>query len=436
MQEISDLPLNNLLSAEPDEIEKQADSLEVQFAKNSGWAELLVPELASNSPARVANARRLLTLFPEESLLTIARGFEIDDATARYEILGVLWAFIAGAEARERDLLVDSVGPYLRVGLKDMRKPERGFANPEQVEMEHDYRICDETYLFLNRFLSEDFDDSYFEMLEEQRRADEVGQFDRRFDNLFGTPGKAARKNAGKPKVLEEVTIVANFADPYATPDTKAERDKAFAAQWAPSRRDFLAVAAVDTPEPGRAIFEVSSWLEMLSAIMFVDPSKPDTSAFRTAQSVKRVNVITHGNPGLIAMSGSVDTNGKVLLRTRAPGADLLSGPIDEDSLMAAADPSVQLGNGKPLAQSLRDRFSPEGEICLLACHHGMAGSVLLMAGFKKLFKIKIKAFSEEIAYCPSLDAVKIVDRSFTSIKDCKNGFARGFHHLTPDRTF
>ena len=435
-ENIGDNPLDNLLSAEPDEIERRADVLAVQFEHNAGWAELLLPELAGSSSQRIANARRLLSLFPDEALLTIARGFEIDDATARFEILGVLWAFIAAAPERDRELLVHAVAPYLKPGLTDMRKPERGFANPEQIELEHDYRICDETYLFLNRLLRPDFDDSYFEILDEDRRAVEVGQFARRFENLFGSPAVAARKVAGAPAPLTEITIVANFPDPYAMPNTQAERDQAKIGKWAPSRRDFMAVAAIDTPQPARAIFEVSSWLEMLSAILFLEPLRPDSSAFRAAQSVKRVNIISHGNPGLIAMRGTVDTQGNVLLNTRAQGADLLSGPIDVDAVQAASNPSLQLANGKPLALSLRDRFSPDGEIQLLACHTGMAGSILLMAELKKLFKVKIRAFSDVIAYCPQLNDTQILDRSFTAVRSCDGGSQKGFHHLMPDRSF
>jgi hypothetical protein len=429
--------IDRLLSAEPDELERREGTLAVQFERNPGLAELLLPALASGSTARVANARRLLSLFNEEALLTVARGFEIDDATARFEILGVLWAIIVAAPPREWPLMLDSVAPYLKPGLEDRRRPERGFADPERLELEHDYRICDEVYLFLNRLRSADFDDSYFEVLEDDRKDAEVSQFGRRMDNLLGSPVVAAQKAAGKAAALAEITIVANFPDAYATASTQEERDKAAGGtKWAPARRDFLAVAAVDTPQPTRAIFEVSSFLEALSVIMFVNPAKPDSSAFRPGQSVKRVNIISHGNSSMIAMSGTVDTEGVVMLNMRAAGASLLSGPIDIAAVQAASDPLLQLANGKALTVSLRDRLAPDAEIFLIACDSGMGQAVMLMQDLKALFKVKIRAFSQAIAYCPLLDANKIIDRAFTAVGSCSGGSKRGFHHLAPDRTF
>jgi hypothetical protein len=434
-QDSSGIEIERLVAGESDAIDRAEDMLAEHLANHPQWAELLLPFLASGRAAIVGNARRLLCLFDDEALLTIARGFEADDPTARFQILGILWAHIIAKPPRDREYWIEAVAPYLRPGLADKRRPERFFADPERLELEHDYRVCDETYLFINRLLDPAFDDSEFRVRDEEGRRAIVEQFDRRFANLLGSPGAAARKAARSPAALAEITIVASFPNAFATPDTQLERDRAAAGQWAPAQRDFMAVAAVDTPEPGKAIFEVKSFMEMLSAILFVDPTKPDKSNFRPLQSVKRVNIISHGNPGLIAMSGTVDQNGGVLLRTRAPGADDLSGPLDVAAVQAASNPNLLLGNGKPLAQSLRDRFAPGAEIYLLACKTGMGGAVLLMQDMKGLFKATIQAFSKEIAYCPTLNANVILDRAFTAVGDCNSGSTRGFKHLKPDKT-
>ena len=425
--------IEKLISAEPDELDRRAKTLRTEFERHPGWAEFLLPVL-SQSKARVANARRLLAMFPRESMLTIARGFEIDDPNVRIQILGILWGYLVSATPRDRELLLAEVLPHLKRGFEDRRRPKREFE--EGTEVEHDYRICDEVYVFLNYLRSKDFEDSYFELLPEDRQDAEISQFARRVDNLMGSPVVAARKAAGQPAALSELTIIANFPDAYSSPSTQQERDQAVAAQWAPADRDFTAVAIVDTPEPAKAIFRVSSFLEAIAAIVFVNPSKPDTSDFRPVQSIKRVNIISHGNPGLIAMSGTVDTSGGVLLGLRAAGADMLSGPIDVDAVQAAANPNLQLANGKALALSLRDRLTADAEIFLLACKTGMGGSLLLMEELKKLFKVKIRAYSQEIAFCPQLDATKITDRAFTAVGSCTSSPKRGFRHLTFDRTF
>lgn len=428
------LEIDKLISAEPDELDGREKTLRAEFERHPGWAEFLLPVLGNQNKARVANARRLLAMFPRDAMLTIARGFQIDDPNVRIHILGLLWGFLVKASPRDRELMLAEALPHLKPGFEDKRRAERDFQ--EGTETEHDYRICDEVYVVLNYLRSKDFEDSYFELLEVDQQDAEISQFARRVDNLIGSPVVAARKAAGQPAALTELTIIASFPDAYATPNTQQERDQAVAAKWAPARRDFKAVAEVNTPEPTKAIFEVSSFLEAISAILFVDPSKPNTSAFRPVQSIKRVNIISHGNPGLIAMSGTVDTVGNVMLTVRAQGADMLSGPIDVDAVQAAADPNLQLANGKALTLSLRDRLAPDAEIYLLACHSGMAGSVLLMQELKTLFKVKIRAFSQEIAYCPQLDATHIADRAFTAVGSCASGSQRGFRHLSPDRTF
>jgi hypothetical protein len=427
------LEIGAWLTAEPGALEENADHLEAEFAKAPHLAELILPALASGRDALVANARHLLTLFDETALLTIARGFEVDDATARSEILGVLWAHLIGMVADDRAAWLEAVAPYLRPGLEDERVPHRGYAEPEVVEMEHDYRVCDDTYLLLNRLLDSEFDDSRFRVLEENERGDVVRQFSRRFDNLLGSPIVAARKSAQGPGAIQEITIVAKFPDPYGGQDTQEERDKSTQSKWAPSTRDFLAVAKADTPDPSKAIFEVSTFMEMVSAVLFTRPSQPDKSPFRPRQSIKRLNVITHGNPGLIAMSGTVDKSGTVMLHTRGPGADDLSGPIDVTAVQAAANPLLLLANGSGLTQSLRDRFAPDAEVFIYACHSGMGGSLPLIQDLCGLLKVKIKGYKKEIAYCPSIDATHILDRAFTAIGDCNLGSTRGFKHLVPD---
>lgn len=352
------------------------------------------------------------------------------------QILGILWAHLIGKDPQEREEWTTMVVPYLRPGLSDQRKPERFYGDPERLEREHDWRICDETYLVINRLLDGEFDGSSFDIRDDDARRAIAEQYDRRIGNLFGAPGAGARKVARQPAALSEITIIAKFPDIYATPDTQEERDQAKAGKWAPTNRDFMAVAKVDTPEPGKAIFEVNDVMAMFGTILFVDPKKPDSSAFRPAQSLKRVNIISHGNPGIIAMSGTVDKQGGVMLKVRGPDDGDLTGPLDIASVQAASQPNILLANGKPLAQSLRDRFDPEGEIYLLACHTGMGTAILLMKGMEALFKVKIQAFSDEIAYCPLLNDTQIIDRAFTAVKECNNGSRRGFKHLKPDKSF
>ncbi|NHZ91103.1 hypothetical protein F2P45_19070 [Massilia sp. CCM 8733] len=424
--------VEQLIRGEAEAIEREETVLGELLQSHPEWAESVLPFLASGQAPLVANARRLLTMFDERALLTIARGYEVDDPTARFEILNVLWAHLIGMTPRERLSWLEALAVYLLRGLDDARFPARYLAEPELVEMGTVHRVCDETYLFLNRLLDSEFDDSGFARMEAEARDPVVKQFGRRAPMLLASPAAKARQ----PSALAELTFVASFTSEFATQTAQFERDQAKAGQWAPALKDFLAVAVVDTPQPGKAIFEVSGFMEMLGAILFVNPSKPKTSAFRPAQSVKRVNIITHGNPGLIALSGSVDKTGAVKLATHPSAGPDLQGPIDVAAVQMANNPGLYLDNGEALVQSLRDRFAPDAEIFLIACNSASGTALPLMQDLKGLFKVTIRAYSKEIAYCPTLDATHIIDRALTTTTNCNDGSAqRGYKHLKPDRS-
>lgn len=424
--------IEQLVRGEAQAIEREETVLEQLLQSHPAWAAAVLPFLASGQALLVANARRLLTMFDERALLTIARGYEVDDATARFEILNVLWAHLIGMTPRERLAWLEAIAAYLLRGLDDTRFPTRYLAEPELVEMETVHRVCDETYLFLNRLLDDEFDDSGFVRMEADARDPVVKQFGRRAPMLLASPAARARQ----PNALEELTFVASFTSEFSAQTPQFERDQARAGQWAPALKDFLAVAKVDTPQPAKAIFEVSGFMEMLGYILFADPSKPKSSPFRPMQSVKRVNIITHGNSGLIALSGSVDKTGAVMLTTHPAAGPDLNGPIDVAAVQLANNQGLILDNGEALVQSLRDRFAPDADIFLIACKSASGTALPLMQDLKDLFKVTIRAYRKEIAYCPSLDATHIIDRSLTTTSNCDDGSAqRGYRHLKPDRS-
>lgn len=424
--------IEQLVRGEAQAIEREETVLEQLLQSHPAWAAAVLPFLASGQALLVANARRLLTMFDERALLTIARGYEVDDATARFEILNVLWAHLIGMTPRERLAWLEAIAAYLLRGLDDTRFPTRYLAEPELVEMETVHRVCDETYLFLNRLLDDEFDDSGFVRMEADARDPVVKQFGRRAPMLLASPAARARQ----PNALEELTFVASFTSEFAAQSAQFERDQARAGQWAPALKDFLAVAKVDTPQPAKAIFEVSGFMEMLGYILFADPSTPKSSPFRPMQSVKRVNIITHGNSGLIALSGSVDKTGAVMLTTHPAAGPDLNGPIDVAAVQLANNQGLILDNGEALVQSLRDRFAPDADIFLIACKSASGTALPLMQDLKDLFKVTIRAYRKEIAYCPSLDATHIIDRSLTTTSNCDDGSAqRGYRHLKPDRS-
>lgn len=424
--------VEQLIRGEAEAIERNEAELEAQLQGHPAWADAVLPFLASGEARLVANARRLLTMFDHQALLTIARGYAVDDATARFEILNVLWAHLIGMTPPDRIAWLAAISGYLLKGLDDTRFPTRYLAEPELVEIKTVHRVCDETYLFLNRMLDDEYDDSGFARMETDARDPVVRQFGHRAPSLLASPAAKARQ----PNALEEITFVASFTSEFTPQHPQLERDQAKAGKWAPALVDFLAVANVDTPQPAKAVFEVSGFMDLLGHILFTDSSRPKSSPFRPAQSVKRVNIITHGSSGLIALSGSVDKTGSVMLTLHPAAGPDLDGPIDVAAVQLAKTEGLVLDNGKALLPSLRDRFAPDAEIFLIACNSASGIALPLMQDLKDLFKVTIRAYNKEIAYCPTLDATHIIDRAFTTTTNCNDGSAqRGYKHLKPDKS-
>src|SRR4051794_5572950 len=116
-----------------------------------------------------------------------------------------------------------------------------------------------------------------------------------------------------------ELIFTADFSSPWAT--AAEEVDAMDSDDWEPSLVDFEAVAKADK--------KAHSDIELVDNIKtFLGPIQSAADG-----SVERINVITHANPNLIALSGAVKKDGTVSLNISGGFSKPVAGGIDLDAL-------------------------------------------------------------------------------------------------------
>jgi hypothetical protein len=205
-----------------------------------------------------------------------------------------------------------------------------------------------------------------------------------------GTPLQQGGGNKSAPITTRELNIVGGAFD-WDPPITDAqELSKLSNNLWSPGTKDFVAVVNAVSANAVTA----DSFGEFLGAIV--------TSP---ANSIKRINLLTHANPDIIAFSGKLISTATlspdVQMDVNAGGSTLVS--LDTVSIQAIAAPGVffQLPNNptKFTITDIRSRFSSDGLILLLACHSGLLSTFL--QDIANFFRVAVVGFTSAIAYCP-----------------------------------
>lgn len=206
------------------------------------------------------------------------------------------------------------------------------------------------------------------------------------------------------------VNLVGDFTNPWsADPNEEARRIDAW--QWSPGTDTWRAVCS------GSATM-VKGLSSFLGAI---EQQKP--------ASIERLNLFSHGAPGLLAFSGTID---------KADARVMLDTPNALDLRIRDTEP-IPLGGGKEreslggIARRLNNRFSTGGHIVLYLCNSGADFELLQVVA--NAFGVIAKGFVDKIYFCPDCmrNGKKVVriDRGFTSVDKCRTKKA-GFQHLIP----
>ncbi len=238
--------------------------------------------------------------------------------------------------------------------------------------------------------------------------------------NQSNDPTKKKRANLASPIKGIEVTIVCTYDKPstWTTDDIEFARLKAN--QWAPTLDDFLAVAATPHPAkgpPNTVIERAVNVNSMLTAIHTDDQGKP-----RPSKSVRRVNIIGHGNPGLIGLWGTVSDTGSVQLGQPNTADQMSGGGFDESTAKWLND------EGKAERDKVRRVLTDDADVALILCHSGMLDGKKMMKELAKAFNAKVQGYLEAINYRPcDDDYTTFGDRRLTSLSTAKGTFHPGY---------
>lgn len=231
-------------------------------------------------------------------------------------------------------------------------------------------------------------------------------------------PASAPKKTPAVPDRGIEVTVIASYPRPrawgtFGSPAGDAEEIRlSNAGTWHPTSDNFRIVA--NTPNQFKRnlteVFDVSTVGEFIGA--FTQKNGKD----RPPKSVARVNIVAHGNPGLIGLSGTLDDAGNVSLASsrRETAADPFA-PSNGGGLDASVASWLN-GSGKPFRTLARNVLRDDAELHLILCNGGLGRGVALMQDLAMALNLVVRGFSDAVFCHFTFDATKIRERNITSI--------------------
>lgn len=187
-----------------------------------------------------------------------------------------------------------------------------------------------------------------------------------------------------------EINVVGTFANPFAGAADEVAAMKAD--RWSPSSTDFEAVA-------GRSV-KIASYSQLL-AVILVDGSKETK-----ARSIRRINIFTHANSDLLAMSGSISSGGmsaQVSLNVNsALSVDTLNDLNQPGVTFSIGSQSKAIASKSFTLEDVRKRFAKDAVIAIYACHSAMDGTFVQQIA--DTFQVKVRGFTDVIGYFPTFE--------------------------------
>jgi hypothetical protein len=257
----------------------------------------------------------------------------------------------------------------------------------------------------------------------------------------MGHPPQKKQTPAVPPRV--ELTIVARYDDPW--PNEHSEVVAMRNGAWEPSSKTFREMVNVHK----LTFFDCEDLDTFMGAILK-----------QADGSVARINVISHGGPGLVSLGGEIELDSKKTAVTavylgvigqkerNAPGsasinspkttADWLSYRRLDGSVMdwLTMDPA-----GVQYRDAIRKKLRPDAEIVLYACHAGLGPSMLLLTDIAITLRVTARGFNDEIRFDTTFEPAvstpgkrdKVLNRRATHYQS--GPVKDGFKHLTPDKS-
>jgi len=232
----------------------------------------------------------------------------------------------------------------------------------------------------------------------------------------------------------EVIWMMAGFPYEYASP--KVEVELLRAGHWSPTSRDFDAILSYEIEaHNNKHAIKVVKPLPLTNLQSFVNAFIGSAEG-----KVGRVNIVTHANGNLLALSGKVDgTTGTTMLNTWAPAPVPRLDPTNHPEEAEAAR-KYYLDNSKGIALEafsnfdhtqgffnregkaerdfIRKKLAPGAEIHLYSCHSadGFAVSTNLLKQMANTFNAWVYGFTTSLHYIPKVAGSSITARTETGI--------------------
>ena len=135
-------------------------------------ATFLVDVMFEASPDIADRAKGMLCLFDPVALAPVAAGFARPGAQWRSDLLDIAVTIIGVQDSREWAKLLEELLPKVGPLLVDRSVIDR--AGAAQMELQYEYRVCDQAYVLLRELLDPEYDPYEFLLMEFEERDAEI----------------------------------------------------------------------------------------------------------------------------------------------------------------------------------------------------------------------------------------------------------------------
>jgi hypothetical protein len=208
----------------------------------------------------------------------------------------------------------------------------------------------------------------------------------------------ARRRKRAPAGGTQEITVVGDFPNPWKNAREEIKAIKS--GIWFPSTDDFIAVERNSRKKRSKTPTLIVGSVEAFIHLILDQP----------VGTIKRINIITHGNGSRIAFSGEIDKEGNVSFDEE----------LDIDTLRGMLSIGIEYRGKHVEWEQVELRFAKDAEIVVFACK--AAVSETLLRDVANFFDVTVKGFTTELHYHITFtEAKSIVHRNEITVDGEKN---------------
>jgi hypothetical protein len=198
-------------------------------------------------------------------------------------------------------------------------------------------------------------------------------------------PHSARRRKRTPTGETKEITVVGDFPNPWK--NAREEINAIKSDIWFPSTDDFITVERNSRKKGSKGRTPIVGSVEAFIHLILDQP----------VGSIKRINILTHGNGSSIAFSGEIDKEGNVFFNEE----------LDINTLRGMLSSGIEY-RGKHVGwEQVEHRFAQDAEIIVFACK--AAVNETLLQDVANFFDVTVKGFTTELQYHLTFTEAKAV---------------------------